>query len=446
MFPTFPLRLQTASNLLVAGFVRIQLVLNSYEFSFGSFQSSASLIRKLLLVLPFACQFPLSAIGDDWPNWRGASRNGVSAEKDWQRNWPSDGPKIRWKANVGIGFSSMAVANGRLYTMGNSDNRDSVTCLDSKSGEVLWKHSYECPLDDRFFEGGPTSTPTIDGDRVYTLSRQGDLVCFDALDGTVHWSKNVAQDAEVRIPGWGFSSSPLVHEDGLILNVGESGISIDKNTGEILWQSGDAEAGYMTPHRLRIGEQWFALIASGKFYQCVHLESGKVAWKHRWLTTNGCNAADPIVVGDQVFLSSGYGRGAALLSFSEISAKVVWSNTDMQNQLNSSVLVDGFLYGFDGDEGGDAQLKCMEFATGSVRWSQTGFGAGSLMVADDQLIILSETGELTIAPVSNELFKATASAKVLEGKCWTVPVLSNACIYCRNAAGEVVCVDVSPQK
>lgn len=118
----------------------------------------------------------------------------------------------------------------------------------------------------------------------------------------------------------------------------------------------------------------------------------------------------------------------------------------MQNQLNSSVLVDGFLYGFDGDEGGEPQLKCMEFATGTVRWSQEGFGAGSLMVADNQLIILSETGELTIAPVSNELLKASASAKVLDGRCWTVPVLSDACIYCRNAVGELVCVDVSPQK
>ena len=220
MFPNFPLRLQAASNLLVAGFVKIQLVLNSYASSYSSFQSSAPPIWKLLLVLPFACQFSLSANGDDWPNWRGASRNGVSAEKHWQHTWPTDGPKIRWKANVGVGFSSMAVADGRLYTMGNSENRDTVSCLDSKSGKVLWKHSYDCPLDDRFFEGGPTSTPTIDGDRVYTLSRQGDLFCFDALVGTVHWSKNIAQEAEVRIPGWGFSSSPLVHENRLILNVG----------------------------------------------------------------------------------------------------------------------------------------------------------------------------------------------------------------------------------
>ncbi len=254
---------------------------------------------------------------------------------------------------------------------------------------------------------------------------------------------NVPQDAGVRVPGWGFSSSPMVHEDGLILNAGEAGIALDKWTGAILWKSGDGDAGYMTPHRLKMGEHWFALIASGKFYQCVNLETGKCVWKHRWLTTNGCNAADPIVLGDHAFISSGYGRGAALLAFTDAIVKVIWTNKEMQNQLNSCVLVDGHLYGFDGDEGGDVTLKCLEFSTGKVRWSQAGFGAGSLMVADNHLIILSESGELSIAPASSKSFHTIAKAKILDGKCWTVPVLSNGFIYCRNAIGEFVCVNVS---
>jgi outer membrane protein assembly factor BamB len=399
--------------------------------------------NRTILMIPLMW-LPLStANGDDWPNWRGPLKNGVSGEKSWQQTWPANGPSVLWKANVGIGFSSVTVAKGRLYTMGNADNQDSVICLDTKSGNVLWKHSYDCPLEDRFFEGGPTSTPTVDGDRVYTLSRQGDVFCFDALSGQVFWSKNVQKDTEARIPGWGFSSSPLVHGNKLILNVGDAGIAIDKVSGVILWKSGAGEAGYMTPYPIKIGDRWFALIASGKFYQCVDLESGLVAWKHRWLTTNGCNAADPIVIGDQVFISSGYGRGAALLSFSDSAGKVVWSNTEMQNQLNSSVYVDGHLYGFDGDEGGEVQLKCMEFLSGEVRWSHAGLGAGSLMVADNHLIILSEAGELSIAPVSSKEFETTSSAKILDGKCWTVPVLSNGLIYCRNAAGELACVNVS---
>ena len=425
-------------SVLFAGFVRLCWLDKTRSCSFVSVNAN-----RCTLMLPLLLCSLSTAIGDDWPIWRGPSRNGVSAEKNWQRNWPASGPTVLWKTNVGIGFSSVTVADGRLFTIGNSDNQDTVTCLKAQSGKVLWKHSYDCPLDDRFFEGGPTSTPTVDGDHVYTLSRQGDLFCFEAISGKIIWSKNVQQEAEVRVPGWGFSSSPVVHENKLILNVGESGIAINKSNGAILWKSGAGEAGYMTPHPLKIGDRWFALIASGKFYQCVDLESGTVAWKHRWLTTNGCNAADPIVDGDQVFISSGYGRGAAVLSFNSTAAKVVWNNTEMQNQLNSSVLVDGHLYGFDGNEGGEVQLKCMDFASGEVRWSHAGLGAGSLMVADNHLIILSETGELSIAPVSSKGFETTSTAKILDGKCWTVPVLSNGLIYCRNAAGELACVDVS---
>ncbi len=400
--------------------------------------------KSLSLVIPLLLLVYSVAQGEDWPNWRGPNRNGVSTERHWHHTWPAEGPTIQWKTDVGIGFSSVAVANGRLYSMGNTNDQDTVYCLDAKSGDVIWKQSYECPLEDRFFEGGPTSTPTVDGDRVYSLSRQGDLFCFDANSGNINWTKNIQQDVGVRVPGWGFSSSPMVHEDRLILNAGEAGIALDKWTGAILWKSGDGDAGYMTPHRLKIGEHWFALIASGKFYQCVDLESGKVVWKHRWLTTNGCNAADPIVLGDRAFISSGYGRGAALLAFNDVNAKVIWNNKEMQNQLNSCVLVDGHLYGFDGDEGGDVTLKCLELSTGEVRWSQTGFGAGSLMVADNHLIILSETGELSIALASNKSFHTIAKSKILDGKCWTVPVLSNGFIYCRNAAGELVCVNVSP--
>ena len=397
----------------------------------------------VLLLLLVLWRSPTSALGEDWPNWRGPARAGISAEKHWKHTWPAEGPSILWKANVGIGFSSLSVADGRLYTMGNSEDQDTVFCLDAKSGEVLWKHTRDCPLDDRFFEGGPTSTPTVEGDRVYTLSRQGDLLCFESRTGKIHWSKNVHQEAEVRIPGWGFSSSPMIHQDRLILNVGEAGLAINKLTGDLIWKSGDGEAGYMTPYRLKIGERWFAMIASGKFYQCVDLETGAVAWKHRWLTTNGCNAADPIVNGKEVFISSGYGRGAALLSFTETGAKAVWANTEMQNQLNSSVLVDGHIYGFDGDAGGEVQLKCLTLSSGEVRWSYPGLGAGSLFVADNHLIVLSESGELSIAPVSNESFSPIAKAKILDGKCWTVPVLCNGLIYCRNASGEIACVNVS---
>jgi len=391
----------------------------------------------VLLVSPLA--------GEDWPCWRGPQHNGISKETGWLDQWPEKGPTIAWKASVGTGFSSVTVSGGRLYTMGNEDNTDTVYCLDAATGKQLWTHSYRCALDAKLFEGGPTSTPTVDGDGVYTLSRQGDLFCFDAATGKIRWSKNVAEEAGVRVPGWGFASSPLVQGDLLVLNVGEAGTAIEKRTGKLVWTSADRDAGYNTPVPVRRGDKLILILASGKFYHAVELATGKELWRHRWLVRFGCNAADPIVSGDRVFISSGYNRGAALLNIDEPT--VVWENKDMQNQLNSSVLIDGHLYGVDGNtHGSAASLKCMELASGKVRWAHKWKGMGSLMAAGGKLIVLSEQGELIIAKASPKAFEPSARAKVLIGKCWTVPVLAQGRIYCRNADGNLVCVDVRRAK
>ena len=167
---------------------------------------------------------PLAA-GADWPCWRGPDHNGISKETHWKDTWPAGGPTISWRANVGTGFSAVAVANGRLHALGNADDQDTVVCLDAITGKELWKHSYDASLDPKAFEGGPTSTPAIDGDRVYTLSRRGDLFCFDAANGKVIWNKNIATDTDQRVPGWGLSGSPIVHEDLLLLNVGDAGLA-----------------------------------------------------------------------------------------------------------------------------------------------------------------------------------------------------------------------------
>jgi outer membrane protein assembly factor BamB len=393
-----------------------------------------------------ACLVVGNAQGADWPNYRGPRHDGVSQETDWNDVWPAGGPRTLWKYNVGIGFSSCAVANNRLFTLGNVDGKESLFCLDATSGELLWKHTYDCDLDDRFFEGGPTSTPTVNEEFVYSFSRPGELTCLESSTGVIRWSKDVPRLADIRIPGWGFSSSPLIHADKLVLNAGESGVALNKRTGDLVWKSGDAEAGYMTPLPFSMNGVDYALIASGKFYQCVELNSGIVVWKHRWLTTYGCNAASPIVFGSKAFLSSGYGRGAALLNMRTNSYEVIWQNKEMQNQLNSSVLLDGYLYGFDGDEGGEMTLKCLEFETGKVAWSEGGFGSGSLLAANGKIIVLSQQGELIVAPASSSGFLPTSRTKVLEGKCWTVPVLSNGRIYCRNAAGDLVCMDLHSPK
>jgi outer membrane protein assembly factor BamB len=148
---------------------------------------------------------------DDWPQWRGPQRNGISAETGWRDTWPGDGPPIAWKANVGLGFSSFVVAGARAFTMGHANEQDTVWCFDANNGKVLWKHSYPADLGDKFFEGGTTGTPTIVGDRVFTLSRWGDIFCFEAATGKIVWSKNIQKDTGVTVPSWGFTGAPLAY-------------------------------------------------------------------------------------------------------------------------------------------------------------------------------------------------------------------------------------------
>ena len=162
----------------------------------------------------------------DWPQWRGPQRNGISTEKDWLDTRPSSGLKIAWKAKVGLGFSSFVVGQSRAFTLGHADGKDTVWAFDAVSGKELWKHSYPAELGDKFFEGGTTGTPTIAGDRVFSLSRWGDLFCFEAATGKIVWSKNIQTETGARVPDWGFTGAPLVHENLLVLNVGDAGIAL----------------------------------------------------------------------------------------------------------------------------------------------------------------------------------------------------------------------------
>jgi outer membrane protein assembly factor BamB len=392
-------------------------------------------IAALLLVTA------LPAAGDDWAQWRGAARTGISAETGWMETWPADGPRILWKAQVGIGFSSFAVAKGRVYTIGHANDADTVFCLDADKGQVLWYHPYPADLGDKFFEGGPTSTPTVDGDRVYTISKWGDLFCFDAASGKIAWQKNLATESSLPIPAWGFGGSPFILGDLLLLNIGEAGIAVEKATGRIVWKSAAAECGYSTPLPLP-GSDSLVIFSSGRGYHAVDAKTGKEAWRVKWTTQYGVNAADPVFDNGTMLISTGYGKGAALFKLGAGEPELVWQNKSLRSQMNPPVLIGGFLYGVDGDAGQKTALKCVEMSTGTEKWSVPLTGSGALAAADGKLIVLGGDGTLMIAPAAAADFKPTAQAKVLTGKCWTVPVLANGRLYCRNAEGHVVCVDL----
>lgn len=382
------------------------------------------------------------AAADDWPHWRGPERNGISAEKGWLDRWPAEGPRVVWKAEVGAGFSSFAVAQGRVFTLGNAQDKDTVFCFEAETGRSLWSHSYPAELGDKFYDGGTSGTPTVDGERVYTLSRWGDLFCFEAAGGKVVWSKKIPEETGLPIPDWGFGGSPLVHEGLLVLNLGEGGVALDKATGRVVWKSAAQEPGYSTPLPLKRGGDPLVLLSTGKSYLAVDPRTGKEAWRVRWVTQYGVNAADPVTDGDRLFLSTGYGKGAALFKLGAGEPELAWQNKAMRNQMNPSVLLGGHVYGVDGDTTQRAALKCVELATGAEKWSHADFGSGSVTAADGKLIALGAGGELMVAPASPAGFKPTARAQILEGKCWTVPVLANGRIYARSGDGRVVCLDV----
>jgi len=374
----------------------------------------------------------------DWPNFRGPDYNGISKETGWAATWPAAGPKQLWKAKVGTGFASFAVANGRAYTTGNTDDTDHVFCFDAATGKEIWKHSYAAPLDPKYYEGGTSATPTVDGDRVYTFSKRGVVHCLDAAKGTVVWSKKLAEDLGAKMPTWGFAGSVLISGDLAIINVGTAGAALDKKTGKVIWSSGDDFSGYSAPVPIKSGNHAAVMMAIKADIVAVNVKDGKELWRLPWKTQHDVNAADPIMEGSKVFISSGYNHGGGVFDVSAKPPTKVWENKNMRNHMNSSVLWEGHLYGMD-----ENQLRCVDFATGEVKWTEKASGKGSLILASGKLIVLAEKGELIVAEATPKEFKPMARTQALGGKSWTSPVLANGRIYCRNSAGDVVCVDVT---
>lgn len=402
-------------------------------------------LKARFLTLPFLGMMISSAqiFAGDWPQWRGPNRNGTTSESVSQ--WSKE-PRVAWRANVGLGFSSIVVSDGRACSAGHADGKDTVFCFDAVTGKELWKQSYPSELGDKYYEGGTTGTPSFDGDHLYWLGRWGDLFCFETKTGQIVWSKNIAKEAAVKIPSWGFTGAPLVHENLLVLNVGEAGMGVEKRNGTIVWQSANKDAGYSTPLPIQREGRWLALLGSEKNYLAVDIKSGKEAWRYRWLTQYGVNAADPVVQGDRIFISTGYGKGAALLNLSAGEPKEVWKSKVLRTQLNPAVLFDGHLYGADGDTGQTPALKCIEFVSGTEKWAHEGFGSGGVIIAGGKLIALSSTGELIIAQASPAEFKPLARAQVLGPKCWTAPVLANGIIYCRNNRGDIAAIELRAER
>ncbi len=379
-----------------------------------------------------------SAEAADWPVWRGLRRTGVSDEKGWTTNW-GGGPKRLWGANVGTGYSTVAAQGGRIYTLGASGGQDTVVCLDAATGRVVWRQSFR--HGSRTYGADPnptgsTTTPVIDRDRVYVLHREGLGACLDAASGRVIWQRDMRRETSGELPNWGFAGSPLVYGDSVIYNVGTSGIAVNKATGQVTWKSGNGKAGYAAPVAYTIGGVRGVAIFSGTALHGVNPGTGRVLWSHPWQTSYDVNAADPLIYGDKIFITSGYNRGCALLKIGA-RPQVLFENKNMRCQFNSPVLIGDHVYGNDANT-----LKCLDLRNGNEAWQHRGIGNGGLMAADNKLIVLTDRGELFVAAATPARFQELARARVMSGVSWPHPVLADGKVYCRNNAGDLACFSV----
>lgn len=385
----------------------------------------------------------------DWPHLRGPTYDSISQEKNWLHRWPAEGPKRLWSASVGPGYSAVSVAEGRVYTMGwnRSTGKDTVFCFDAETGRVNWKHSYQAPgkfKHERFDCYGPHATPTVDGNRIYTFSRDAQVYCLDTNQrGKVVWYRDLKKDIGARAQEWGFAGSVLIQGDLAILDVGPAGLALNKKTGRIVWTSGPADAGYASPIPFQINGRRGIAIFSAKGVVGVDAARGRKLWFHPYTNSKDINAADPVIFGNRIFISSLYSRAGESLLVRGGKVRMDWSIREMRSHCNGPVLWKGHMYGIDGRISRSGTLQCIEFETGVIRWSAPRM-AGSLIIADGKLLILTTKGELITAEASPEGYNEISRAQVIGGRrCWTVPVLSNGRIYCRsNVKGELVCLDV----
>lgn len=374
----------------------------------------------------------------DWPQWRGLERNGVSRETGLLREWPRTGPAVVWSASqLGEGYGSVAVAGSRVFVQGMKNRQSVVTSLDRTSGKPVWSVAIGTAQEnDR--GSGPRSTPTVDGDRVYVLTENGDLVCLMVADGKVVWRRNILRDFSGRNINWLVSESPLVDGNRLIVSPGgrNAGMAaLDKMTGMTIWVSKELsdEAGYASPVVADVQGVRTIMTLTGNAGIGVRATDGKLMWRYGNVANNTANITTPVYSNGKVFYTSAYGTGGALLALKAsgetVSAQEVYFTRNMQNHHGGVVLVDGYLYGFN-----NSILTCLEFDTGKVMWRDRSVGKGSVAYADGHLYILSENNIVGLVEASPKGYRETGRFTISDQgwPTWAHPVVSGGRLYIRN--------------
>jgi outer membrane protein assembly factor BamB len=412
-----------------------------------------------------AGQSPEKSRDKDWAQWRGPHRDAVCTETGLLKEWPKGGPRLLWNAkdvnkgkNVGTGYASVAIAGGRIYTLGDRDGKGNVICLDEATGKVLWT----TPFTETWGDGGPRSTPTVDGKRVYGLSAHGDLVCVAAADGKKIWSKNMQKDFGGRMmSGWSYSESPTVDGDKLVVTPGGKDaavVSLYKDSGDVFWKCAlpvNCGAGYASIVVAEVGggREYVTLMGGELGLIGVDATNGKFLWNYRKVANGTANIPTPIVKGDMVFASTAYGRGAVLLHLvpradGGVNAKeVYWLRAEeLQNHHGGMVLIGDYVYGGHGH--GDGQPFCLDLKSGHFMWGpereHRGGGSAAVLYADGRLYFRFQDNTMALIEASPKGYNPISSFQLPKGTStpgWQHPVIQDGKLFIRGN-DQLYCYDI----
>jgi len=380
-----------------------------------------------------------------WTNFRGSRRDGKYDEGSISTNWPANGLPVLWKQPVGVGHASFVVADGKAYTIEQRRSQEVVAAYDINNGHELWTQKWNAEFTESTGDG-PRATPTWEQGRIYALGATGELRCLDANSGAVIWGKNILNDNAARNLQWAQAASPLIVDDKVIVLPGgangKSVVAYNKNTGAPVWKVLDDQQAYVSPMLVELaGRRQIVVVSS---FRVVGLapENGALLWSYPWDTDMGINVSQPIVVDrNRFFISSGYGKGAALVevkgSGNSFTASTIWENKNMKNKFNSSVLHNGYVYGLD-----EGILVCLDVNSGERKWKEGRYGYGQIVLAGNNLIVTSDQGDVALVKASPDKYTEVARFKGVEGQTWNYPAIAGGKLLVRNS-NEMAAFDIS---
>ena len=396
-------------------------------------------LTALLTALCYWCG-PLKAA--DWPCYLGPDHNDISSEIGLNKHWTETPPKVAWSfAMSDNGYAGVAIAHGRAFIVDHKNGQDIVRALDVTNGHEVLNYPYDEKVNDNY--GFCRCTPTVTGGKVYTASRMGIVNCLDEKTGTKIWTRDMLTDFHGKHGAWDYAASVLIDGENAIVCPGGSNAAVaalNKETGATIWSGGGSDkAGYATPVPATINGVKQYVVFTGVSVIGVSAESGALLWSYLWNTSYDINAATPIILGNDIFVTSGYGHGSARLSIDKDGVTPRWTSKAIMSRMSAPVLVDGNIYAT--SENG--QLTCLDAQTGQAKWSQPGFAWGTLLAADGVLLVVAaNTADLVMVKAAPDAYQELGRVKPASGKDnWTHPSLANGQLLMRTKQ-QLVCVNL----